>query len=116
MWLRERAPHRSGGNGKSRSTTTESVSAVSFAHWSTLLSKSSSASNRLSQNPVIWLVQSIERRERVELRAIMGLAAFMAIAHEFGLFQKAARCFETAGCETPERARQCRDRLFPFAA
>jgi hypothetical protein len=30
-----------------------------FAHWSILLSRSSRSSNRLCQNPAIWLVQSI---------------------------------------------------------
>ena len=58
-----------------------------FVHWSILFSRSSRSSNRLSQNPAIWLVQSIKGAKRAELRAVMRLAAFVAVAHQPGLLQ-----------------------------
>ena len=58
-----------------------------IAHWSILLSRSSRWSNRLCQKPAIWLVQSISGAKRAELRAIVRLAAFVAVAHQPGLLQ-----------------------------
>src|SRR5260370_29708392 len=61
VWLRERAPdlfrrkrHLPFDNDGERF-------GLSIAHWSILLSRSSRWSNRLCQNPAIWLVQSISR-------------------------------------------------------
>src|SRR5262245_20831120 len=59
VWLRERAPDLF---RRMRDLTFDDDGAgfgQRFVHWSILLSRSSMWSNRLCQNPAIWLVQSI---------------------------------------------------------
>src|ERR1700730_15264495 len=59
VWLRERAPDLF---RRIRDLTFDDDGerfGRSIGHWSILFSKSSSWSNRLCQNPAIWLVQSI---------------------------------------------------------
>jgi len=56
-----------------------------------------------------------QQGQGAELRAIVRLATFVAVAHQPGLPQD-PRCFETAGCETPAPSRQGPDRLLSFAA
>src|SRR6266480_1833773 len=59
VWLRERAPDLF---RRIRDLTFDNDGerfGRSFVHWSILLSRSSRWSNRLCQNPAIWLVQSI---------------------------------------------------------
>ena len=86
-----------------------------FVHWSILFSRSSRSSNRLSQNPAIWLVQSISGAKRAELRAVVRLAAFVAVAHQPGLLQD-AEMLRDGRLRDPGPRRQRPDRLLSFAA
>src|SRR6266436_269500 len=59
VWLRERAPDLFRRKGYLPFDNDKERFGRGIAHWSILLSKSSSWSNRLCQKPAIWLVQSI---------------------------------------------------------
>src|SRR6202521_619267 len=59
VWLRERAPDPFRRQRHLPSQKHGVRFGRSIAHWSILLSRSSSWSNRLCQKPAIWLVQSI---------------------------------------------------------
>src|SRR6202171_2982367 len=59
VWLRERAPDLFRRIGYLPFDNDGACFGRSIAHWSILLSRSSSWSNRLCQKPAIWLVQSI---------------------------------------------------------
>src|SRR6266478_5282460 len=59
VWLRERAPDLFRRKRDFSFDNDGERFGRSVAHWSILLSRSSSWSNRLSQKPAIWLVQSI---------------------------------------------------------
>ena len=87
VWLRERAPDLFRRIGYLPFDNDGERFGRGVAHWSILLSRSSRSSNRLCQNPAIWLVQSISGAKRAELRAIVRLATFVAVAHQPGLLQ-----------------------------
>ena len=67
------------------------------------------------QKPAIWLVQSISGPKRAELRAVMLLATFVAVAHQPGLLQD-AEMLRDGRLRDPGLSRQRPDRLFSVAA
>src|SRR5262249_17463416 len=103
MWLGEGAPDLFRWMGDLTFDDDGERFGGDFVHWSILLSKPSSWSNRPCQKPAILLVQSSNGARALSC-ALWRVARPSCRSRPSPARLRTARCFETAGCEPPARA------------